>query len=77
MRAAPAPSSATWTAHLANPLAEAGVPADPAASFAVRLSSATEGAVVMARARRDLAPFESGAATLMASARDLDADAAS
>jgi len=34
-------------------------------------------AVVMARARRDLAPFESVAATLMASARDLDADAAS
>ena len=31
----------------------------------------------MARAQRDLAPFESVAATLMASARDLDADAAS
>jgi len=58
-------------------LAEAGVPADPAASFAVLLISATEGAVVMARAQRDLAPFESVAATLMASARDLDADAAS
>ncbi len=61
------------TAHLANLLAEAGVPADPAASVAVLLISATEGAVVMARAQRDLAPFDNGAATLMVSARDLDA----
>jgi len=66
-----------WTAHLAALLEEAGVPAVRAGSFAVLLISATEGAVVMARAQRDLAPFESVASTLMASARDLDADAAS
>lgn len=66
-----------WTAHLAALLEEAGVAPARAASFAVLLISATEGAVVMARAQRDLAPFESVAATLMASARDLDADAAS
>jgi len=53
------------------------VPADRAAPFAVLLISATEGAVVMARAQRDLAPFESVAATLTASARDLDADTTS
>ncbi len=66
-----------WTAHLAALLEEAGVPAVRAGPFAVLLISATEGAVVMARAQRDLAPFESVASTLMASARDLDADAAS
>jgi len=66
-----------WTAHLAALLEEAGVAPARAASFAVLLISATEGAVVMARAQRDLAPFESVATTLMASARDLDADAAS
>ena len=66
-----------WSAHLAALLEEAGVAPARAASFAVLLISATEGAVVMARAQRDLAPFESVAATLTASARDLDADAAS
>ena len=65
-----------WTAHVAALLEEAGVAPERASSFAVLLISATEGAVVMARAQRDLAPFESVAATLMAAYRDLDAEAA-
>ena len=57
-------------------LEEAGVAPARASSFAVLLISATEGAVVMARAQRDLAPFENVTATLVAAARDLDAEAA-
>ena len=65
-----------WTTHVAALLEEAGISPERAQPFAVLLISATEGAVVMARAERDLAPFESVATTLTAAARDLDAGAA-
>ena len=62
-----------WTAHLATLLEATGLAPAQASSFAVLLISATEGAVVMARAQRDMAPFESVAASLLMTARDLDA----
>jgi TetR/AcrR family transcriptional regulator, lmrAB and yxaGH operons repressor len=47
-----------WRARLGELLEEGGMPAAEASRFAATLVAASEGAVVMARAERSLAPFE-------------------
>jgi TetR/AcrR family transcriptional regulator, lmrAB and yxaGH operons repressor len=46
-----------WQQRLGDLLETAGVPADQALGFATLLVAASEGAVALARAQRDLAPF--------------------
>lgn len=48
----------TWLAPVRDGLRRAGVPADRAGSLALVLISALEGAIVLARSRRDLAPLD-------------------
>lgn len=52
-------------------LTDAGVLPDAAASFAIIAVAAAEGAVVLARAERDIRPFEIVAANLLAQAAQL------
>lgn len=54
-----------WRARLAALLAEGGLPEVEAGRFALLLLSASEGAVVLSRAERDIEPFEQVAATLL------------
>lgn len=53
-----------WQDPLASALIEMGVPAARATSLAMLMISAVEGAVVLARARRDLAPLDAVAQEL-------------
>lgn len=55
-----------WTGILAELLTEAGVPSLRAGSLATLLVAGSEGAVIVARAQRDMAPFEQVAAELQA-----------
>ncbi|GAA1964507.1 TetR/AcrR family transcriptional regulator [Microbacterium deminutum] len=54
-------------------LADAGIRADAAAAFATIAVASAEGAVVLARAERDIEPFETVAANLVAQAAELPA----
>jgi AcrR family transcriptional regulator len=56
----------TWRGALAAALGRAGLAPEQADSLAALLLAASEGAVVMSRAARDLAPFETVAASLLA-----------
>jgi TetR/AcrR family transcriptional regulator, lmrAB and yxaGH operons repressor len=58
---------------MAQVLRSAGLPADDADAFATLLIAASEGAVVMARAQRELAPFEAVCAQLRALAASFPA----
>jgi AcrR family transcriptional regulator len=64
LRAAAADAFRTWQGAVEEALAAAGVPAERTASLAALLLSALEGAIVMARARRDLAPLDTVLAEL-------------
>jgi TetR/AcrR family transcriptional regulator, lmrAB and yxaGH operons repressor len=66
-----------WTDRLTGLLAAAGVDAGAAASFATLLLAATEGAVVIARARHSFEPFDTVAEHLAAQARLLPGAASS
>jgi TetR/AcrR family transcriptional regulator, lmrAB and yxaGH operons repressor len=59
-----------WAARLAELLTAGGMEPAAARSFATLLIAASEGAVVLARAERDLAPFEAVAARLRDAAVD-------
>ena len=59
----------SWGDQLTSLLADGGVAAKPARSFALLLISASEGAVVLSRASRDLEPFNLVADSLVAQAR--------
>ena len=48
----------SWQARLSQVLGSGGLPADDANAFATLLIAASEGAVVLARAQRELAPFD-------------------
>jgi len=54
----------SWQARIAQVLRSAGLRADDADTFATLLIAASEGAVVLARAQRELAPFEAVCAQL-------------
>ena len=56
----------TWRTALADALHQAGLDAAAAKTTAALLLSACEGAVVMSRAQRDLEPFDTVAAALLA-----------
>jgi TetR/AcrR family transcriptional regulator, lmrAB and yxaGH operons repressor len=56
----------TWERELEEALSAAGMPGVKAASAAVLLLAAVEGALILCRARREIAPFEAVSATLMA-----------
>lgn len=58
LRDAAAETFGTWQAAVEEALAASGVPADRVVSLAALLLSALEGAIVMARARRSLAPLD-------------------
>ena len=62
--------------HLTGLLEAAGVARGDAAEFATVLVSSAEGAVVIARVQRSVAPLESVGALLLQRARELDAAAA-
>ena len=62
-----------WRRHLADLLAEAGLPADTGARFSAALVAGAEGGVVLSRAEHDLEPFELVAADLLDRAAQLDA----
>jgi AcrR family transcriptional regulator len=64
LRAAAAETFGTWQAAVEEALAAAGVPAARTASLAALLLSALEGAIVLARARRDLEPLDTVLAEL-------------
>jgi AcrR family transcriptional regulator len=64
LRAAAADTFDTWQRAVEDALAHAAVPAARTASLAALLLSALEGAIVMARARRDLAPLDTVLAEL-------------
>jgi len=55
-----------WHARLTELYVAAGVDPTTASSFAMMLIAASEGAVVLSRAQRDMAPFEQVAAHLIA-----------
>ena len=55
-----------WHARLTELYVAAGVDPTTASSFAMTLIAASEGAVVLSRAQRDMAPFEQVAAHLIA-----------
>jgi AcrR family transcriptional regulator len=55
-----------WHARLTGLYVAAGVDPTTASSFAMTLIAASEGAVVLSRAQRDMAPFEQVAAHLIA-----------
>lgn len=57
--------------QLAALLADAGIQADAASAFATIAVAAAEGAVVLARADRDIEPFETVAANIVAQAAGL------
>jgi AcrR family transcriptional regulator len=59
----------TWQSVLTEKLTRAGVASRDAAVFATALVAATEGAVVMARAAKNMEPFERVAAHLTSQAR--------
>ncbi len=56
-----------WQKKLTELYIEAGVDSDIAADFSFELISASEGAVVVARAQKSLAPFEAVAKRLILS----------
>ncbi|WCE01561.1 TetR/AcrR family transcriptional regulator [Streptomyces sp. HUAS 31] len=56
-REAAAAAFATWTGPVARALAEMGVPEERAAGLATLMISALEGAILMARAERDVRPL--------------------
>jgi len=56
-RAAVAEAFATWTAPVARALTDMRVPEERAAALATLMVSALEGAIVMARAERDIRPL--------------------
>ncbi|MFF4752033.1 TetR/AcrR family transcriptional regulator [Streptomyces sp. NPDC002514] len=56
-RAATAAAFAAWRTPLAAALADLGVPAERAAALATVMISALEGAILLARAERDVAPL--------------------
>lgn len=62
---------ATWRSHLADVLAEGGLGREAAEDFAALLVAGAEGAVVMSRADRSLAPFDSASRALRAAALGL------
>ena len=64
LRAAAADTFDVWQTSVADVLRSAGVPAERAASLAALLLSTLEGAIVMCRARRDLAPLDTVLAEL-------------
>jgi hypothetical protein len=47
-----------WIEALSESLVELGVPSDRADNLAVVIIAALEGAIIMARVRRDLTPFD-------------------
>lgn len=55
-----------WTRLMTELLTEGGIPADRAKSLSTLLIAGSEGAVILARAERDMAPFELAAAELQA-----------
>lgn len=57
---------AEWTVLLASLLTEGGIPSERAPSLAAILLAGCEGGVILARAARDLAPFERVAGELIA-----------
>jgi TetR/AcrR family transcriptional regulator, lmrAB and yxaGH operons repressor len=61
----------TWQTLLAHKFIEAGLAEQQAAAFATTLIASSEGAVVMARAAKDMAPFERVASQLTEQARSL------
>lgn len=60
-----------WRTRLTHLLERGGLPAESAAGFATLLIAATEGAVVLARAERNLEPFELTAEQLLDQVRSL------
>ncbi len=58
-----------WRTRLARMLADGGLPAKEAASFANLMLAASEGAVVIGRAERSVANFDDVAASLMSDLR--------
>ncbi|HEY0188106.1 MAG TPA: TetR/AcrR family transcriptional regulator [Cellulomonas sp.] len=66
LTAATAAAFRGWTDQLAELLTLGGVPADRAPALATTLVAGAEGAVVLSRAQRDLAPFEQVVETLLA-----------
>jgi AcrR family transcriptional regulator len=64
-----------WRARMAQLLADGGLDADAAERFAAALIAGCEGAVVLARAEQDLAPFDLVADALAAQVRTLLATA--
>jgi AcrR family transcriptional regulator len=64
LRAAAAETFEVWQASVADVLASAGVPAERTVPLAALLLSALEGAIVMCRARHDLAPLDTVLAEL-------------
>ncbi|MFF4031102.1 TetR family transcriptional regulator C-terminal domain-containing protein [Streptomyces sviceus] len=56
-RAAAAEAFATWTGPVARALADMGVPEERASALATLMVSALEGAILMARAERDVRPL--------------------
>ena len=71
LRDAAAESFRTWRARLARALHEGGLGADRAADTAQLLLAASEGAVVLSRAERDIRPFDTVAAQLLDHVRRL------
>ncbi len=61
----------TWRSSIAALLEQGGMPAADAAPYAALLVASCEGAVVVARAEHDLAPFELVAESLLARANPL------
>ncbi|EFH28238.1 TetR family transcriptional regulator, partial [Streptomyces sviceus ATCC 29083] len=56
-RAAAAEAFATWTGPVARALTDMGVPEERASALATLMVSALEGAILMARAERDVRPL--------------------
>jgi AcrR family transcriptional regulator len=56
-RAAVAEAFATWTGPVGRALADMGVPAERAGALATLMVSSLEGAILMARAQRDVGPL--------------------
>jgi AcrR family transcriptional regulator len=60
-----------WQNKLTELYVDAGIPHDIAYDFSLELISASEGAVVLSRAKQSIVPFESVAARLLAESADL------